>query len=45
MKRILILAALLLSAASLNSCGVANGLAQSATRLVQGVGRTVGIGQ
>lgn len=45
MKRILIFAALLLSAASLNSCGVANGLVQSANRLVQSAGRTVGIAQ
>lgn len=45
MKRYFRYAVLLAGVMLLDSCGLANGLAQTAGRLVQGVGRTVGIGR
>jgi hypothetical protein len=42
-KRIVLLAALLITGFCVTSCGVAKGLAQSAGRLVQSAGRTVGL--
>lgn len=43
MKRIVLYAALLLTVFCATSCGMANGMVQSTGRLVQAVGRTVGM--
>jgi F0F1-type ATP synthase membrane subunit c/vacuolar-type H+-ATPase subunit K len=43
MKRIVLFAALLLTLFCATSCGIANGMTQATGRLVQAVGRTVGM--
>ncbi len=43
MKRIVLIAALLVSVGFATSCGVANNLVQAGGRLVQSAGRTVGL--
>ncbi|MEO0018831.1 MAG: hypothetical protein RLZZ522_2114 [Verrucomicrobiota bacterium] len=43
MKRIVLMAAMLVSVGFATSCGTVNGLTQSAGRLVQAAGRTVGL--